>query len=166
MRRRLLLVPLLLALVLAVAAPQPSASANGPRSRVSGQLLVRHRVGGPGSACAEGARACLVGTAIGDLSGEVRLDVFEARSRTGSARTVDATTVDLTVNAEDGRLDGIGVALLYAANRDQRTRVEWIGGTGVYAEAVGAVTLTGSALPVDATGLQLFHYRGMLAPRR
>lgn len=136
------------------------------RERVRGELLVRQQFGGPGSQCAPGARACLIGTAEGDLTGEVRLDVYDARTGEGSARRVDAATVNLTVTAPGGRLDGIGVALLYAETRDQLTRVEWIGGTEAFTETTGAITITGSALPIDDTGLQIFDYRGTLVTPR
>lgn len=170
MRRRPLrivaLLTIALALVSTTASASPESAARPGRHRVRGELLVRHQVGGPGSPCAPEARACLVGTAEGDLTGDVRLDAYDARGREGSARRVEAATVDLTITGPRGVLDGIGVALLYAETRDQLTRVEWIGGTGDYAQATGAITVTGSALPVDDTGLQVFPYRGtVITPR-
>lgn len=169
MRARTLLIIVLLTAALgggtAQAAAEPAAGRRD-RERVRGELLVRQQFGGPGSACAPGARACLVGTAVGDLTGDVQLDVYDARTGEGSARRVDAATVEVTLSGPRGVLDGIGVALLYAETREQLTRVEWIGGTGAYAQAVGAITVTGSALPVDDTGLQVFPYRGTVETPR
>lgn len=169
MRARTLATVVLLTLSLAGGTASAAAGPASPRpdrERVRGELLVRHQVGGPGSPCAPEARACLIGTARGDLTGDVRLDAYDARGREGSARRVEAATVDLTITGPQGRLDGIGVALLYAETRDQLTRVEWIGGTGPYAEATGAITVTGSARPIDETGLQVFPYKGtVLTPR-
>jgi hypothetical protein len=137
----------------------PSSAVSGEKPvRVEGEFTLRFFP--PGDACLPFPGPCLIGTATGDLSGDVFIRVYNSRRIEGSARTVSVSLADISITRTDGRLDGGAAGFLDVGTGEFRNVTPWVGGTGRYAGADGYVRVDGR--DDLATGVERSRYKGFL----
>jgi hypothetical protein len=136
-------------------ATEPAESS--PHEGVAGEFFLQFKTG---EECAPHSGSCLTGRASGDLAGEVLIKVYDGRGVSGSARALSASTAEISISCEDGRLDGVSAGILDTGSGEHRNVTMWCGGSGRYASANGYVIVDG---PIDLkSGVERSRYEGVL----
>ena len=113
----------------------------------------------PGPACQPWTGACLIGTATGDLAGDVFIRVNNSYLVEGSARTVSVSNADITINTSNGEIKGAAAGSLDRSSGEFHNVTSWVGGTGDYVQATGFVRVDGFDTPA---GVEHSSYEGDL----